>query len=183
MRCLVDLRTSKLPHFGFRVWQKGSPEPTVHQEEQMSALEIVIAAVVVVAILFALLMFVPRMRERARLRAHATELDQRRTQAIAEQRHEADLRARHAEEAQRRARIADAEASRERAEAQLRREQAAQYERGMADHELIEDSESERFAGTSATGGSPTMQSADTTSSMTGRPRGREQRRVNWSAA
>jgi len=42
------------------------------------------------------------------------------------------------------------EAQRERAEAQLRRERAALHERGMADHELVEDDGRERFADTAA---------------------------------
>jgi hypothetical protein len=49
-----------------------------------------------------------------------------------------------------RARITEHEARRERAEAQLREERAALHERGMADHELIEDHEREHFAATSA---------------------------------
>ena len=45
---------------------------------------------------------------------------------------------------------AEQEARRQRAEAELRQEKATLHERGMADHELIEDHERERFAGTSA---------------------------------
>ena len=40
---------------------------------------------------------------------------------------------------------------RERAEAQLRRERAELHDRGMADHELVEEHERDEFAGTSGT--------------------------------
>ena len=128
----------------------------------MSVITIIVIAVVVVAALFALFVFLPRMREQARLKARARQLHQRRTRAITEQRQEADARAQRAEQAERRARIAEAEASRERAEARLRRERAAQHERGMADRELIEDEERDRFAGTSAVGESPATPPSDT---------------------
>lgn len=62
----------------------------------------------------------------------------------------ADSRARRADEADHRARIAEQEAQRDRAEAQVRQEKAALHERGMADDELVGDNERERFAGTSA---------------------------------
>ena len=101
---------------------------------------IVIAALVVLALVFML----PRLREGVRVRQRERELKQRREGAATEHHQVADSRARRAE-------IAEQEARRERAEADLQRERAATHERGMADHELIEDDERERFAGTSAT--------------------------------
>ena len=55
-----------------------------------------------------------------------------------------------AEMAEQKAKMAEAEAQRERAEAELREQRAQMHERGMADHELIDESERDRFAGTSA---------------------------------
>ena len=78
------------------------------------------------------------------------ELRRRRERVISEQRQEAETRAKRAEEAEQRARIAEQEARRERAEAQVRRERASLHERGMADHELVDETERDRFAGTSA---------------------------------
>ena len=62
-------------------------------------------------------------------------------------------RERQASEAEQRARIAAKEAEAERAQAELHQERAGLHERGMADHELIDESERERFAGTSAMNG------------------------------
>jgi hypothetical protein len=45
--------------------------------------------------------------------------------------------------------MAEQEAQRERAEANLRHERASMHERGMADDELIADDERDRFAGVS----------------------------------
>ena len=53
-------------------------------------------------------------------------------------------------EAEQRARIAQREAEAERAQAELHQERAGLHEKGMADHELIDDSERDKFAGTSA---------------------------------
>jgi FtsZ-interacting cell division protein ZipA len=119
----------------------------------MTVLEIIVLAVVVTAILVALFVFLPRMRERGRTKLRERELKQRRRRVASEQREQAEERARLAEAAERRARIAEQEAQRERAEAQLRQERAALHEQGMADHELIEDHERDRFAGTSAVRG------------------------------
>lgn len=116
----------------------------------MSVVAIIVVVVVVVAILAALFAFMPRIRERGRVRRRELELGQRRKQAVSEQREQADQRARQAEMAEQRARIAEQEARRERAEAELHQERATMHEEGMADHELIEDHEREHFAGTSA---------------------------------
>lgn len=114
---------------------------------------IVVIIVVAVAIAVALFVLLPRMRRTAQIKARERELSQRRDRVITEQREEATVRERRAEEAEQRARIAEQEARRERAEAQLRQERAELHERGMADHELVEEHERERFAGTSAVDG------------------------------
>jgi hypothetical protein len=112
----------------------------------------IIAIVVVVLIIVALLAFVvPRMRSRARVRARERELEQRRERVAGEHRAEADQRERQAAQAEQRARIAEREAQAERAQAELHQERAGLHERGMADDELIEDHERDRFEGTSAT--------------------------------
>jgi FtsZ-interacting cell division protein ZipA len=116
----------------------------------MSTLGIIILVVVVVAILVALFAFLPRMRERRRIKTGERELGQRRERVVSEQRQEAERRAERAEAAEQQARIAAAEAERERAEANLHQQQAAKHEQGMADHELVDDHERDRFAGTSA---------------------------------
>ncbi|HZU61741.1 MAG TPA: hypothetical protein VE983_12295, partial [Solirubrobacteraceae bacterium] len=70
--------------------------------------------------------------------------------AIQEHRQEAETRVSRAEEAEQRARIAEQEAQQQRAAAQRSQEKAGLHEEGLADHELIDESERERFAGTSA---------------------------------
>jgi hypothetical protein len=111
----------------------------------------IIAIVVVALIVIALLAFLmPRMRARARVQKRERELAARRERVAGEHRREADVREREAAEAEQRARIAEREAQAQRAQAELHEEKAGLHERGMADHELIEDGERERFAGTSA---------------------------------
>jgi hypothetical protein len=116
----------------------------------MSTGAIVAIAVVAAIILLALVFLMPRMRERGRIRKRERELEQRRETAAAEHRGEAEQRAQSAEAAEQRARIAEQEAQRERAEADLHKERAHATEQGMADRELIDDHEREHFAGTSA---------------------------------
>jgi hypothetical protein len=114
----------------------------------------IIAIVVVALIVIALLAFMlPRMRAKAQVQKRERELQTRRDRAAEEQRAEANTRERQASEAEQRARIAEKEAEAERAQASLHEERAGLHERGMADHELIDDSERERFAGTSAMNG------------------------------
>jgi len=111
----------------------------------------IVAIVVAALIIIALLAFVlPRMRSRARVRARERELQGRREQVAGEHRAEAEQREREAAQAEQRARIAEREAQAQRAQAQLHEERAGLHERGMADDELIEDHERERFEGTSA---------------------------------
>src|SRR4051794_29391585 len=111
----------------------------------------IIAIVVVALIIIALLAFVlPRMRARARVQKQERELQNRRERVAGEHRAEADVRGRQAAEAEQRARLAEREAQAAKAQAELHAERAGVHERGMADHELIDDSERDRFAETSA---------------------------------
>src|SRR3954447_21439696 len=111
----------------------------------------IIAIVVVALIIIGLLAFMlPRMRARARVQKQERELQNRRERVAGEHRAEADVRERQATEAEQRARLAAREANAAQAQAELHAERADLHERGMADHELIDDSERDRFAGTSA---------------------------------
>jgi Skp family chaperone for outer membrane proteins len=108
---------------------------------------LIIAIVVIALILVALFAFVlPRMRRTAEVRARQRELLERRERVAGENRAEASTLAREAEAAERRSRMARAEADKQRAEAELRQQRAELHERGMADHELVEDHEREHFA-------------------------------------
>lgn len=112
---------------------------------------LIIAIVVIAIILIALFAFVlPRARRKAQVRARERELAGRRERVAEDERREAAERSRQAEMAEQKARMAEQEAKRERAEAELREQRAKMHERGMADQELIDESERERFAGTSA---------------------------------
>jgi FtsZ-interacting cell division protein ZipA len=112
---------------------------------------LIIAIVVIALILIALFAFVlPRARRTARTKARERELAQRREGRAEEHRAEAAERRSEAEMAEQRARMAETEAQRERAEADMREQRAQMHERGMADDELIEDHERDRFADTSA---------------------------------
>ncbi len=111
----------------------------------------IIAIVVVAVLVIAVLAFaLPRMRARARVQRQERELQNRRERVAGEHRAEADMREREAVEAEQRARLAEREAEASRAQANLHAERAGLHERGMADDELIDDSERDRFAGTSA---------------------------------
>jgi FtsZ-interacting cell division protein ZipA len=112
---------------------------------------LIIAIVVIALILLALFAFVlPRARRTAKVKARERELEQRRERVAGEHRAEAEERSRQAEMAEQKAQMAEAEAKRERAEAEVGEQRAQMHERGMADHELIDESERDRFAGTSA---------------------------------
>ena len=108
---------------------------------------LIVAIVVVAIIIIALLVMLPRMRGKAREREAQRELSQRRERVADEHRSAAAERERNAEMAEQKARIAHQEAERERAEANLRHERADMHERGMADHELIDEHERDRFQG------------------------------------
>ena len=100
---------------------------------------LIIAIIVVVLILIALLVMLPRMKRKAELQKRERELGHRREAVATEHRETADVRQREAEQAER-----------QRAEAELHQERATMHERGDADHELIDESERDKFAGTSA---------------------------------
>ena len=113
---------------------------------------LIIAIVVIALILLALFAFVlPRARKGAEVKKRERELEQRREHRAEEHRTEAAERHNQAEMAEQRARMAETEAQKERAEAEMREQRAQMHERGMADDELIDDSERDKFAGTSAT--------------------------------
>jgi FtsZ-interacting cell division protein ZipA len=117
---------------------------------------LIIAIVVIALILLVLFAFVlPRARRGAEMKKRERELEQRREHRAEEHRVEAAERRNQAEMAEQKARMAETEAQRERAEADMREQRAQMHERGMADDELIDDSERDRFAGTSATRDEP----------------------------
>jgi hypothetical protein len=93
---------------------------------------------------------IPRMRARAEERKRMRELESRRTAEAERHRAEAGEREHRADRAEQEARMAQQKAERERADARLHEERATMHERGMADDELIEEHERDRFAGTSA---------------------------------
>src|SRR5215216_4781943 len=126
---------------------------------------LIVAIIVAAIIIIALLVMLPRMRAAGRRKQAERELHSRRRAVATEQREEAAQRETRAERAEQQARIAQQEAERERAEANLRKERATMHERGMADDELMDDSERDRFAGVSGTdrdeGTAPTMREGD----------------------
>jgi FtsZ-interacting cell division protein ZipA len=107
---------------------------------------LIIAIVIVAIIIIALLVMLPRMRTAARQKKAQRELHSRRESVAGEHRAEAVERENRAEMAEQKARMAQQAAERERAEANLRREKASMHERGMADDELIDEGERDRFA-------------------------------------
>src|SRR5579859_2439749 len=138
----------------------------------MSLVAVIVIVVVVVAAIALLFAFLPRLRERSRIRARERKLGSRRETVISEHREAAEGRMRRAEEAQQRARIAELEAQRERTEADLNHEKARKHEAGLADHELIDQEERDRFAGTSAVNG-PAEETAEEPERVEGPPAGR----------
>ena len=85
-------------------------------------------------------------RERARVRARERELGQRREEVVGEHRRAADERGQQAELAERRARMAEQEAARERAAAQVERERAGLHERGILSDEEFTAKKAELLA-------------------------------------
>jgi type II secretory pathway pseudopilin PulG len=106
---------------------------------------LIIAIVIAAIIIIALLVMLPRMRASARRKQAERELHSRRQTVAEEHRSAAAERENRAEMAQQKARMAEQAAQRERAEANLQSERADMHERGMADHELIDESERDRF--------------------------------------
>jgi type II secretory pathway pseudopilin PulG len=108
---------------------------------------LIVAIVIVALIIIALLFLLPRMRQAAAHKKAERELHSRREAVADEHRQVAQQRETRAEEAERKARMAQQAAERERADANMQRERADMHERGMADDELIEEHERDRFAG------------------------------------
>jgi hypothetical protein len=108
---------------------------------------LIIAIVVAAIIIIALLVMLPRMRATARRKQAERELHSRRQVVAEEHRSAAAEREGRADMAEQKARMAEQAAQRERAEANLESERAQMHERGLADHELIDDSERDRFEG------------------------------------
>src|SRR4051794_10189498 len=148
-----------------------SSEATPNREGELMSKGLIIAIVVVALLLIALFAFVlPRARRTAQVKARERELGQRRERAAEDQRVEAAERNRQAEMAEQKARMAQSEAQRERAEAELREQRAQMHEQGMADHELIDEHERDRFAGTSAMRDDPASTSGDDDAMTGSRP-------------
>jgi Skp family chaperone for outer membrane proteins len=122
---------------------------------------LIIAIVVAAIILIALLVMLPRMRATARRKQAERELHSRRQAVAEEHRSAAAERENRAAMAEQEARMAEQAAQRERAEANLQSERAAMHERGMADEELIDDSERDRFEGVANRPGDPVDRDAD----------------------
>jgi uncharacterized protein HemY len=108
---------------------------------------LIVVIVVAAVILLALLVMLPRMRATARQRQAERELHSRRSAAADEHRGIATEREDRAEQAEQKARMAEQAAQRERAEAKLESERADMHERGLADDELIDETERDRFRG------------------------------------
>jgi hypothetical protein len=108
---------------------------------------LIIAIVVAAIIILALLVMLPRMRASARRKQAERELHSRRQTVAGEHRTAAEERENRAEMAEQKARMAEQAAQRERAEANIHGERADMHERGLADDELIDDSERDRFEG------------------------------------
>jgi Flp pilus assembly protein TadB len=106
---------------------------------------LIVVIVVAAVILLGLLVMLPRMRASARRKQAERELHSRRETVVGEHRTAAAERESRADAAEQQARIAEQTAQRERAEANLQSERAAMHERGMADDQLIEESERDRF--------------------------------------
>jgi len=107
---------------------------------------LIVAIVVAAIIILALLVMLPRMRAAGERKKAERELHSRREAVADEHRSAAAQRESRAEQAEQKARMAQQTAERERAEANLQSEHADMHERGMADHELIDDGERDRFA-------------------------------------
>jgi hypothetical protein len=107
---------------------------------------LIIAIVVVVLILLALAFLLPRMRANNARRKAQQELEGRRERAAEEHRSEASNREAAADEAEQRARMAQAAAEKERAEANLQNQRATMHDRGLADEEIVDPDERDRFA-------------------------------------
>ena len=114
---------------------------------------LIVVIVVAAIILLALLVLLPKMRASAKRQKAERELNQRRETVAGEHRSAARDREQRAEMAEQKARIAQQTAEKERAEAGLMEERASMHERGMADDELVDDGERDKFADVMSTPG------------------------------
>ncbi len=108
---------------------------------------VIIAIVVIVLLLIGLLVLLPRMRAKADQRKAQKELEGRRDRVATENREAASTRATEAERAEQEAVVAQQKAKAERAEAERLESEAQLHERGLADDQLVEDHERDRFQG------------------------------------
>ena len=129
---------------------------------------LIIAIVVVVLILLALLFMLPRMRAKSEERKAQRELESRRERVATEKRETASARHTEAEKAEQEAEIAQQRARAQRAEAEQHETEAKMHERGLADDQLVEDHERDRFAG--VTGGNGTTDADRDRTDAEGRP-------------
>ena len=113
---------------------------------------VIIAIVVMVLLLIGLLVLMPRMRGKAQERKAQKELEGRRDRVATENREAASTRATEAEKAEQQAVVAQQKAKAERAEAERLESEAQLHERGLADDQLVEDHERDRFQGVAGTG-------------------------------
>lgn len=114
---------------------------------------LIVLIVVVALIVIGLLVLLPRMRAASERKKAERELVQRRETVAGEHREAAREREQRAEMAEQKARLAQQQAEKERAEAGMMEERAQMHERGMADDQLVEDHERERFSPVMENGG------------------------------
>jgi ABC-type multidrug transport system fused ATPase/permease subunit len=110
----------------------------------MSTAAWIIIVLAVLAII-ALVVLMPRMRAKSQEQKAKRELGQRRERVATDNREQAGVRSRQAEQAEQKAAAAQQAAERERAEARRLETEADRHERGLADDELIEDHERDRL--------------------------------------
>ena len=115
---------------------------------------LIIAIVVVVLLLIGLLVLMPRMRAKSEERKAQKELESRRERVATEHRETASTRAGEADRAEQEAEIAQQKARAQRAEAERHESEAKLHERGLADDQLVEDHERDRFSGVTGDNGS-----------------------------
>lgn len=110
----------------------------------MSTAAWIIIVLAVLAII-ALVVLMPRMRAKSQEQKAKRELGQRRERVATDNREQAGVSSRQAEQAEQKAAAAQQAAERERAEARRLETEADRHERGLADDELIEDHERDRL--------------------------------------
>ena len=122
---------------------------------------LIILIVVVALLLIGLLVMLPRMRAKSEERKAQRELESRRERVATEHRETASARATEADRAEHEAEIAQQKARAERAEAERHEAEAKMHDRGLADDQLVEDHERDRFAGVTGDNGTDRRDDAD----------------------